>query len=356
MADGKFVLVKGRAGLGNRMLSALTGILYARLAGRRLLVDWSDRDYSHDGSNVFHRLFRCPIAVPSDEIPLTESVCPAAWRGHLHESPRQMEARYTSHPMSDSWRQFSIDLTRIDYQEDVLVMWAYNAEIDALRGHFRGEFEELRSASDDAILTRLLREDLEPVPEIRERVERFRARHFVEPTVGVHVRYSDHRANLLGILRRLDVLVGRQRGRSIFLATDNIEIGKMFESSYPGVVSTPHWYPEPGLKAHNNRECDDRLQSGIDATVDMYLLAECDYLIIDTSSSFSKLAGLLSRAPETHVFNARRRGKRGRRARELTWRLWLKLGLYGWGPRMLRMAAVAGRRRGEPQGRQLDRY
>src|SRR5262249_35551159 len=40
--DGKLLLVKGIAGLGNRILCALTGILYARLAGRKVCVDWRD--------------------------------------------------------------------------------------------------------------------------------------------------------------------------------------------------------------------------------------------------------------------------------------------------------------------------
>lgn len=68
MSD-RYLLVKGRAGLGNRMLCALTGILYARLAGRRLLVDWSDPIYAEGGLNVFHRYFRCPRQTPPTAFP-----------------------------------------------------------------------------------------------------------------------------------------------------------------------------------------------------------------------------------------------------------------------------------------------
>ena len=52
-----YVLVKGKAGLGNRMMSAMNGILYAMLSGRRLVVDWSDFTYSNDHTNVFPKLF-----------------------------------------------------------------------------------------------------------------------------------------------------------------------------------------------------------------------------------------------------------------------------------------------------------
>ena len=55
-----YVLVKGKAGLGNRMLSAMTGVLYAMLSQRNLVVDWSDSTYSDDGQNVFPKLFKVP--------------------------------------------------------------------------------------------------------------------------------------------------------------------------------------------------------------------------------------------------------------------------------------------------------
>jgi len=108
----RYLLVKGRAGLGNRILCALTGILYARLAGRRLLVDWSDPIYAEGGLNVFHRYFRCPTADPADRIPATDSVAPAIWRGRLDESSRSMEHAHGTLGR-ESWRELSIDLRRL---------------------------------------------------------------------------------------------------------------------------------------------------------------------------------------------------------------------------------------------------
>lgn len=57
----------------------------------------------------------------------------------------------------------------------------------------------------------------------------------------------------------------------------------MFEENYPGVITTPHWYPTPGLPMHGSQECPDRIEHGVETLADLYLLAECDYLIIDTS-------------------------------------------------------------------------
>ena len=57
MDDKKYLLVKGTAGLGNRLLFLLSALLYARLTERLLVVDWCDQTYSDDGTNAFPLLF-----------------------------------------------------------------------------------------------------------------------------------------------------------------------------------------------------------------------------------------------------------------------------------------------------------
>jgi len=339
MIERKFLLVKGRAGLGNRMLSALTGILYARLTDRRLLVDWSDPLYSDDGSNAFHRFFRCLSCSPTSGIPATDSVFPSIWRGRLHESSTAMQGRYGPHTSSESWQQLSsIDLTKLDYQEDVVVMYTSTEKVGLLRNHLVARFKELEGVTKQAILSKLLREDLVLQPEIREQVAHFKDNHFGKATVGVHVRYSDHRTHLWAILKVLNTLLKREPNLQIFLSTDNIAVKEMFEESYPTVITTPHWYPPPGLSLTQTWARPIRAEQGIEALVDLYLLAECEYLIIDTSSSFSYVASHLTRAPRSHIFNVKRRGKRRAKQRRLMWRLWRKLGLFTWGLRVMRMA------------------
>lgn len=339
MNGSKFLLVKGRSGLGNRMLSALTGILYARLTDRRLLVDWSDPLYSDDGSNAFHRVFRCLSCSPTSGIPATDSVFPSIWRGHLHESSTVMQGRYRPHTSPESWQQLSsIDLTKLDYQEDVVVMWTSTEKVGLLRDHLSAQFKELEGVTKQAILSKLLREDLLLQPEIRERVVHFKDNQFRMATVGVHVRYSDHRSHLWAILKALNTLLKSEPNLQIFLSTDNIAVKKMFEESYPRVITTPHWYPPPGLSWTSTEICPNRIENSIEALVDLYLLAECDYLIIDTSSSFSLVASLLTRAPRSNIFNVKRRGKRRAKRRRLIWGLWLKLDLFTWGLRVMRMA------------------
>ena len=150
--------------------------------------------------------------------------------------------------------------------------------------------------------------------------------------VGVHVRYTDHRTNIWAILKKLNSLIKREPGLRIFLSTDNLQIKNMFEELYPDVITTPHWYsPTPGMNIHQNRKRPDALESGIEALVDLYLLPECDYIIIDTSSSFSYIAKLLTNVPDSNIYDVGSRGKQSPRLRRQITRLMSKLGLFTWG-------------------------
>jgi hypothetical protein len=330
----KVLIVKGINGLGDRLLCLGTGILYARLADRSLLVDWTDPVYSADGSNVFPRLFECPGSTMCWEIPETDSVAPAVWRGELRTTAASLGRRDKDFS-TDSWRRTSIELGRLDYDEDVAVMWTTTNRVEDLREHLRGELAGLCDLSDAEIMGKLLREDLVLDPEIRRRVEQFRSEYFQRPMVGVHVRYSDHRVQLRAILAQTTALLARARGARIFLATDNIEVKRLFDTVYGGVVTTPHWYPPPGLKAHDNAVCADRLGNAREALVDLYLLAGCDYLVCDSSSSFARVAGMLGGMPSSRIFDMRRKPKVDRRIRRKVWNRWLKLGLFTWGVRAL---------------------
>ena len=129
----------------------------------------------------------------------------------------------------------------------------------------------------------------------------FRDDQFSGPMVGVHVRYSDRQVRLDAIVRRVDALIEREPGLRVFLATDNRAVADRFERRYREIVTTPHWYPEPGSHSHQSADCPDRLENGVEALVDLFLLAECEYLVCDSASSFARVATLLTSAPATHI-------------------------------------------------------
>jgi hypothetical protein len=288
------------AGLGNRMLAAATGFLYAELAARRALVDWGDPNYSDDDSDVFRRYFDNPSVGGRDELPATASVAPQMWRGRLDRPARELRIELRPTPEPVVFRRTCVDLMRSDHPEDVVVMWSTRERIEMLRPLFRGEHAHLARLPTNVILRRMIETHMRPSEEISGRVERFRRERLSGRVVGVHARYSDRRTRLDLIRRRLERLLDKERDLRVFLATDNVEVRDEFERSY-GAVSTPHWYPAPGAASHQGSDRPDPPEAGAEALVDLHLLAGCDYVIGDRESSFSRVAMLLSDAPRSHI-------------------------------------------------------
>jgi hypothetical protein len=332
----KLLLVKGITGLGDRILCALGGILYAQLSGRTLVIDWSDPFYSSNGDNVFHRFFESPFCSPTDDIPTTDSVYPRIWQGRLVDHAIQIAREREFNPQ-EIRRALSIDFGKLDYLEDLLVMVEYDAPLDRLRPYFHGAFQQLAQMTTEGILAKMLREDLLLQSEVRARVDHFKSNHFYARTVGVHVRYSDYRVRLFAIIKQLNALLKREPDLQIFLATDNIEVQKMFDSNFPRVVSTPHWYAQPGSPIHVDRTRLDPTETAIEALIDLYLLASCDHLIFDGSSSFAWVANLLSPAAAHDKLDVDPTGheRRKRRLRAAVTRILRGAKFSSWGFRLL---------------------
>lgn len=338
--DGGVVLVKGIAGLGNRILSLLTALLYARLAGRRLVVDWSDEVYSADGRNAFPRLleFSPGLAASPGELDsrlperllTSASVAPPLWRGWLHESPVTMLERWFPDRLrldSRCAKALSIDVTRLDHPEEVVVVWSFFDQVHRLRRHFTGEFRALRSRDDRRILGELLQHHLRPAPAVAERSDRFEAERFHRPTAGVHVRYTDKRTPLGPVHRRIRHLLDHTPGLQIFLATDSLQVRNDFERRYAGVITAEKWYSPSGKPLHRDGSRPDRLEEGIAALVDIRLLAACDYLIVDESSAFSYVARLLRTRGAEGVFNVQRGRWLPSELRRWLWRRWVRVAM-----------------------------
>lgn len=196
-------------------------------------------------------------------------------------------------------------------------MWSYTQLIRRARRHFRGDLAGLANKSDEAILSDLLRETLIPRAEICAKVKKWRTEHFGSaPVIGVHIRIRDtkipwlpfvkSRASLDSFFGAIDRILAKTPHATIFLATDNREAQSLVEKRYPRVISTEKWFPTAGHEMHQNPECSDRLNNAVEALVDMYLLAECDYLVYPSGSTFSYISSLLANLPPSRVIDVER--------------------------------------------------
>ncbi len=300
----KFLLVKGRSGLGNRLEVLMGGLVYARLTNREVVVDWRDREYSNDGSDAFPKLFQSSSVTPVNDLAAAggDSVYPPEWCGHLDEPVARM-ARARHYNFDAAIRNLSIDLRRLDYDEQIVVLTGSEDRIGLMQHYHRGRSPELDRHSRDELMAAMLKNEILPSREVRSRVERFKQSCFTGPLVGVHVRYSDYRVKLLSLLHQLNGLLRRNPSLQVFLATDNAAVLELFQRHYAPLISAPHWYDQPGVALHKSKLNRNRIESAIEAMTDMYLLAECDYLVIDSSSSFAYLASLMIDARPDRVCN-----------------------------------------------------
>lgn len=318
---GKIILIKGKAGLGNRLLSAATGLLYGRLTGRKVYVDWSDETYSDHGENAFSSFFQ--VEGLHTRLPDLHgcSVAPAVWDGHLDESASvRVETVSPGQHGSKSLQRFSIDIRRRDYPQDVLVLCRYMHGLRSLSRHFSGEYACLNRLSTEQLLSELLSEFVCAAP-VRDAVEDFARQHFHRPTIGVHIRHMDRSCGLQPFLRHLDALRKRMPTSIVFLATDDNELNTILRDRYSACM-TDKWYPTAGNSLHQNKECLDRRQNGIEALIDLYLLARCGYLIYPGSSTFSWVARMFSTNPEARFYDIERYQPRARI------RQWIRNWLY----------------------------
>lgn len=300
----QYIVVKGTSGIGNRVFAVATGILYAQLSGRQLVVDWRDGSYSNTGTNLFFRYFDCPVAESVEVLPATDSIYPPIWKNQLHRSMGSLRDELGLTGYSD----MSFDVSRLDSQEDILVLSAYTHKINLMRPLLAQETSRLATMTIREILKHILQNNLFLKEDIRLRVDEFKRAYFENYMVGVHIRYSDMKVPLTEVefaVRSITRLTRFQHGNfKIFLATDSQEVLHSFKDKFPNVISTDKWFSQSGKRLHQNpEECQDLVQNGIEALVDLYLLAACDNLIFASRSSFGFLSSLLMTRPNARYYD-----------------------------------------------------
>ncbi len=316
-ANDKYLVVKAKGGMGNRMLCAVTGIIYGQITGRKTIIDWRDKSYSNDGSNTFLSLFSCPGIHSETIFPNEATIQPNIWDGNLHKSMSQMLHEYdpNKHSSITIHRKYSIDVSKLDYDEDIVVFWYYTGRIKALKKHLSNGQAGFAGLDTNGIIRKVLTEQMTLHKDIRRRIEEFKAKHWSEKVIGVHIRYTDRLTDLAKYEKYLGRFLKRYPDAHIFVATDNQMVNKEYQSRFKNVFSIHKWYPEGTTSMHQNDSCPDKITNGIEALVDMYLLAQCDCLIYSGYSTFSLISKILSDAqPENIVdidrFNVKVRSKK----------------------------------------------
>ncbi|MGB3293854.1 MAG: nodulation protein NodZ [Phormidesmis sp.] len=319
----KYLLMKGAAGLGNRVFALVTAILYARLSDRTLAVDWRDNQYSQDGENVFFDLFDL-IDIPharqisSIDSLYSASVYPALWQGRLEKSVWEVfkedlsqqgikkAGKLATTLGQDIFKKYAYSVKKLDYAEDIVIAASYIEEINRMRPFFVGDYTHFRRAHKRVIFREIFHTHLALAPAIQRRFDDFKKIHFQgTQVIGIHIRKSDKAISYLRYKQALARQVERCPDACIFLATDNRDVEQELSTLYPRVVTLDKWLPKPGIKAHGNKDCPDLAEHAVTALLDIVLLASCDYLIYSRATSFGLLASYITPIPAANQVDIR---------------------------------------------------
>ena len=327
----QYLLVKGHAGLGNRIFVLVTAILYAHLSDRVLIIDWRDHFYSSDGHNAFDYLFKLKNSGDIDDVRHDIPLYPSIWNDNLDESIHCLmgqDAQFNRVLGQDVFKKYSTDIKKVKYPHDVLVVTGYVEQIDLLRKHFKGKFAPLKGMTKPELFKYVFQESLSFSPEIETRISKFKYHNWGNHVIGIHIRYSDKTISLAWYKKALSSYVEKYPDSIIFLATDNRAVEEELRAQYPQLITTEKWLPEAGNRAHGNPECPDLKEHAIESMLDIYLLAECDYLIYSRTTSFGLLASYLSKASEDRIFDIQTYYDRQKKGLKYFTRTWINKVVY----------------------------
>lgn len=307
MTTEKSLVIKAKGGLGNRMLSAVTGIVLARLNKRTPYIDWRDGMYVAPGENLYPHLFEADWMGDLEAFNDAAQVAPPIWSGRMTEHPTNIIHREYPNKHSDPliYRKLSIDLVGPDPAEAVGVFWSYLPKLKRLESRmardpaFRG-----RDLSD--ITSDCLDHYFKPVPAVQERVDAI-FNGVPRPIIGVHIRFTDRKVPLPKIIGSLTKLKSDMPDARIFLATDSAEAQAAILARFPDTLTIDKALASNGAALHvAAAEFSDPVAEARNALIDMVALSRCDYLIHSRHSTFSVTAALIGRIPQANQIDVDR--------------------------------------------------
>lgn len=297
-SEEKFLVIKAKGGLGNRMLSAVTGLIYAELTGRTPVIDWRDGVYARPDNNAYPLLFDSPPMLSADEFDEASDVEPKIWSGELQNHPVQMISRNEPNRHSDPfiYRKYCMDLSKINNDAPVGVFWCYLPKTFRLRNHI-AKSDKFRGKTLDAISSDYLERFFTPKKDIVAAAAAAVA-PLARPIIGVHVRYTDRKISLDAIRKAIVAMRAKHPSSSLFLATDNALVQSTLSQEFDNIHFTTKWLPESGQHLHLPSADRDSLAEAQNAMVDMWALSHCDHLIYSKHSTFSISSALIGRIPQ----------------------------------------------------------
>lgn len=329
MQKEKFLILKGCAGLGNRLITICAAIAYAKKTDRTLFVDWSDGQFGEKGKNVFYQFFDLTgvkYISSLEEVPSinSRSVYPQGWKGNMgkgvydlyeFESPQGnpiiakllniFNPKGSLAKARGFWKPkgYSIRANRLkDRLEPIFKTSCF--PIGSYYEESRSEDIVVFTDFTPSINQNIFLDHVKLQDHFNSVVKYYvKNLGFSNNSIGVHIRATDKKpsSQVKNIFDKIEQL--KLTKPTIFLATDNPEVSKEFSAQYKNVVSFADKLPEVpvgmgvhqlGFRSGNGKVAMDVFRQSL---LDMWLLSECEYLFYQGNSTFSIISKYLHKNP-----------------------------------------------------------
>jgi hypothetical protein len=301
--ETKYLVVKGCAGLGNRLVTVLAAIEYCIRNKRTLVVDWADGQFDETGVNAFDKCFTFKKFTNYTSL---DSI--AGWNDLSHSSDLFKANKHAG--LYDLYiEKQSVFFNRLPH---ALIPAGALRKLRRRWSPINGKGASLNFGSDlndnlaadvlyfiDFLPIRsyaALPDNLGISPAISEKIRNFKSEQNLETAVGVHVRYTDKKPS--GQIGKLIAHLQKTlNGRPVFLSTDSAEIERQFKAAFERVIIYSKTKPQlsgEGLHQWALYKHEEKMKYVLfeESVMDMFLLSECGELLYQGNSTFSQISAV----------------------------------------------------------------
>lgn len=315
----KYLVIKGTAGLGNRLYTLSSAISYAKKTNRAIIIDWSDGVYSSDGRNVFNDYFfleginhfkdindiqnRDKLTIyPPNYIDLNMDI-EEGYSGNLsrifERTPLNRIKYIGIHKLKGYWAHKS----KLPKNKLLKEIYSWTSIFNSKEFPF-GHFLPTDLKEDIVIFSDYLPplegqeliEHLQLKENVNSIINEFFLKHdFVKDTIGIHIRATDKNfsSSLTDAFEKIDYVLEKENIKKIFLATDNPEVIEVFKKKYKNLILYPKYIPsayQHGIHLSADVNIMEKIYK--ESIIEMFLLAKCEYLFYQSNSTFSLISKL----------------------------------------------------------------
>lgn len=298
----KYLVLKGCAGLGNRLVTVYSAIKYSKKNNRILIIDWRDGQFDKNGIDAFEKCFDLKN-VTWDKTDNIENWTDLSHSSDLFKKNKE-KGVYDLYKsiQSDFWSKFPIKLFFSEPLKKLRRIWQPLDNRKNVQSLNYGS--DLSDEHNEDVLYFIdflpflnyyeLPQYIQIKPFLNEKIESFIKQNNIKEAIGIHIRYTDKKptTEVVKIINHIKLIY---KNGLVYLSTDSTEIENLFFKEISNLVLFPK--TKPKLKSEGlhqwalyNNEEELKYTLFEESVMEMFLLSRCNYLFYQGNSTFSNIS------------------------------------------------------------------